>query len=636
MASPLYIAQQVFSAYTASNLNQGALECVNGTASNSTLPSATSAALPTDVSSLFSFFLSFSALREWFKLFVLGSVLESLRRFALYLYHRVYNSFFVTAHLEDGDTSYYRMMIWLSKRPEWKQARDVQVTSRTYGVNPEHLAAPAVDGEPFDESVRLVPAEHTSLSFFAHGSWIRATRTFRESQWGNREESLELRIFSWRKDILYKLLSEAKKSYESAQENTISIYSSDIHNNWRLIASRPKRPLNSIFLDPGIKNLLVDDARDFLDSKAWYAARGIPFRRGYLLYGAPGSGKTSIIHSLAGELELDVYIISLSRSLLDDTALADLISDLPEKCIALMEDIDAAFDQNLNRGDLDKENESNNAKNGDTNKKTQMAAPTSKVTLSGLLNALDGVGAQEGRILFATTNRYTSLDPALTRPGRMDIHVHFRLASKYQARELYRCFYHPESEAKEREQEGSSEKAKDKAEKGKSESDLDSGYSSTDEKERASSIDFTGASHRSRAPKLSAKQVAALAMQFAEAIPQRELSMASLQGYLMTYKVRPYEAVKDAPAWVEKQRAAKAEREAKLKAAEEEAKAAAAKTESAPTPAPTSEIASTPTSTTVPVPAVPTPDVKPVSTSASDQPDTSSTEAKAPEAQATQ
>jgi hypothetical protein len=76
---------------------------------------------------------------------------------------------------------------------------------------------------------------------------------------------------------------------------------------------------------------------------------GIPFRRGYLLYGAPGSGKTSIIHSLAGELGLDIYIISLSKTGLDDTSLNSLISSLPEQCIAIMEDIDAAFTHGLNR-----------------------------------------------------------------------------------------------------------------------------------------------------------------------------------------------------------------------------------------------------------------------------------------------
>lgn len=83
--------------------------------------------------------------------------------------------------------------------------------------------------------------------------------------------------------VLNSILREAKKSYMAAQEHTISVYVSDTSNNWRHIASRPKRPLNSIVLDPGIKDLLIDDARDFLESKRWYGARGIPFRRGYLL-----------------------------------------------------------------------------------------------------------------------------------------------------------------------------------------------------------------------------------------------------------------------------------------------------------------------------------------------------------------
>ncbi|KAH9074687.1 hypothetical protein EDB83DRAFT_2352669 [Lactarius deliciosus] len=68
-----------------------------------------------------------------------------------------------------------------------------------------------------------------------------------------------------------------------------------------------------------------------------------------------------------------------------------------------------------------------------------------KLTLSGLLNALGGISVQEGLKLFATTNRYHVLDPALTRPGRMDLHVEFRLASRYQAWELYRCIYNPDT-----------------------------------------------------------------------------------------------------------------------------------------------------------------------------------------------
>src|SRR5882762_9780176 len=187
---------------------------------------------------------------------------------------------------------------------------------------------------------------------------------------------------------------------------------------------------------------------------------GIPFRRGYLLYGAPGSGKTSMIHSLAGELGLDVYVISLSRTGLDDTALSELISDLPERCIALMEDIDAAFHQGIESRDLndsattppppppppDGQAQSQGQSPGGNGGNGGNGGPrssASRITLSGLLNAIDGIGAHDGRILYATTNKYFALDPALCRPGRMDLHIEFKLASRYQARELFRCFYMP-------------------------------------------------------------------------------------------------------------------------------------------------------------------------------------------------
>lgn len=160
-------------------------------------------------------------------------------------------------------------------------------------------------------------------------------------------------------------------------------------------------------------------------------------------YGAPGCGKSSTIQSIAGELGLDVYIVTLSRSGLDDNALYELIGRLPKRCIALMEDIDAAFKQGITRElPLPQKNE----EGGDYPERPEspfLDMGPRGVTLSGLLNALDGIGAQEGRILFATTNNHAALDPALIRPGRMDVHIEFKLASKLQARELFKCFYDP-------------------------------------------------------------------------------------------------------------------------------------------------------------------------------------------------
>ncbi|KAF8966254.1 P-loop containing nucleoside triphosphate hydrolase protein [Flammula alnicola] len=537
--------------------------CTNITATNATLSQNNPEpfAFPTDISSLITLLLSFSALGNWLKLVVLGSVLETCRRLGLHFYYKIYSSFFITARFDEDDSSYDWMMVWLSSQPSWKQARDVQISTRTFGLN---SSAVMIEGEEENSSsfvnnnrqLAYIPSVASVHSFWYKRHWVRVSRSTREGYYGRREDILEICILSRDHLILNDLLIQAKKTYQQAQEHMISVYVSDISNNWRHIASRPKRPLTSIVLDPGIKDLLIDDARDFLESKSWYSARGIPFRRGYLLYGAPGSGKTSIIHSLAGELGLDVYVISLSRMGLDDTSLGELISELPEKCIALMEDIDAAFSQTLNR-EPDNEEEEKPGKPKKEGRSNQPPAPsTSRITLSGLLNALDGVGAQEGRILFATTNKYSSLDPALCRPGRMDIHIEFKLASKYQAQELYRCFYLPDSEL-------------DAADKDTEKKVDDSGYSSTDEKEEVSSsasdvgsitavsepVNFNGSSHRARAPKLSRHKVASLAAQFSAAIPEREFSMAALQGYLMAYKVRPYDAVKEAPAWVEKERA---------------------------------------------------------------------------------
>ena len=63
---------------------------------------------------------------------------------------------------------------------------------------------------------------------------------------------------------------------------------------WALAGSRPKRPLSSVVLDRKIKKRIVEDASDFLKSEKWYADRGIPWRRGYLFHGKPGTGKTSL------------------------------------------------------------------------------------------------------------------------------------------------------------------------------------------------------------------------------------------------------------------------------------------------------------------------------------------------------
>lgn len=500
------------------------------------------------IGSVLTLLLSFSGLRDWLKLIVLGGALETLRRFASSFWDWVLGKFFLTIHLDNDDVAYDWLMIWLSLQPAWRKAREVQISSKDYGLN--RNATVVVPGETDaageTRSVAYLPTYNSTHSMIYNRHWMRVTRTRQDLGEGCTRESLQISLLARNRDVINQLLREAKEAYTREDQNRVAIYTCDQYNCWHRSASRSKRPMSSIVLDPEIKDMIMEDAKDFMSSETWYADRGIPFRRGYLLYGAPGSGKTSLIHALAGELKLDVYVISLSRRGFDDAKLNEMISDLPPRAIALIEDIDASFTTAVGvRGSNSASSVGSGGEDG------------CGVTLAGLLGAIDGVAAQEGRLLFATTNHIEVLDPALTRPGRMDVHVEFRLATKWQAKELFKSFFPPVPPSE-------LPAADDHVEY----DEQDAGSSTcstlvnTPPRSRTSSASnrpkFTASGGPIRTtPKLSAEKVEHLAEQFAKAIPEEEVSMAALQGHLMCYKRQPIEAVECAPAWIAKERAAR-------------------------------------------------------------------------------
>jgi SpoVK/Ycf46/Vps4 family AAA+-type ATPase len=121
----------------------------------------------------------------------------------------------------------------------------------------------------------------------------------------------------------------------------------------------------------------------------------------------------------------------------DDAFLSRAASSIPKHSIFLLEDIDCAFSS---RDDDDADLETAPSFSG--------APPTarkSSVTLSGLLNVIDGVGSEEGKLFFATTNYVDRLDPALLRPGRIDMKIPYHLASRAQAAALFTRFFPAES-----------------------------------------------------------------------------------------------------------------------------------------------------------------------------------------------
>ncbi|KAI5120825.1 hypothetical protein M0805_003221 [Coniferiporia weirii] len=555
-------------------------------AGNSSLESsfASPKELLATVSSLWTFLLSFSTVRDGAKLFIVGGALESVRRLLVMAWASFVESFFITAEFEDRDDTFTWIMFWLSKQPKWSRSRSVRISTSKYGQSGVSDQVPGEDdGEKTSPSVRRLaytPTHDKTQHMWYKGSWMCVTRSRTQGDMWNRngDERLTITLFTRNHSKIDSLLLDAKRTFKKESEGRINIFVSDAYNEWVLAGSRPKRPLSSVVIDKGVKKRLLADAKDFMESERWYAERGIPWRRGYLLHGSPGSGKTSLIHSLAGELDLDIYVISLSKKNLDDSTLNELISKLPSRSLALMEDIDAAFFRGVTR-EGDAAAASNvpghppdvSAQEPPGQSTAQSSGPSmSGVTLSGLLGAIDGVAAQEGRLLFATTNKYAALDPALVRPGRLDVHVRFENAGRAQAAELFRCFFPPASDIDE-DREDSTD--------GTGENDVDTEsvigdstmvgslprsptkYSSSDtvKDDLPTTLYMSDLGSGCHYPKLSHREVSRLASEFSARVPEGEFSMAAIQGLLMQYKTRPYLVVNEVGTWVANERKKRAE-----------------------------------------------------------------------------
>lgn len=181
-----------------------------------------------------------------------------------------------------------------------------------------------------------------------------------------------------------------------------------------------RRPMGSVALPEGVQGQVENLISDFQSSKSDYELKGIPYSLSILLSGPPGAGKSSLASALSESLSRDIYILSIS-DLESDSQLWSLISNISDG-ILLIEDIDS-FDAVKSRT----ENiEGSKSEDG--------------VSLSGVLNALDGVVTPQGLIVVMTSNYPERLDNAITRPGRVDLHVEFGELQGSQVRTLHKIW----------------------------------------------------------------------------------------------------------------------------------------------------------------------------------------------------
>jgi len=209
-------------------------------------------------------------------------------------------------------------------------------------------------------------------------------------------------------------------------------------SSWIEAIMRPSRSIDSVALETSKKQALVDDIAYYLtpECECFYANRGYPYRRGFLLYGPPGTGKTSFCLALAGHFSLDLYILSLGDKGMTDQRLDALFGDLPKRCILLLEDVDSAgLEREVSRAELRK------LRRGREDEWEDRSSSQSSLTLSGLLNNIDGPLSKDGRVVCMTSNAPDNLDPALIRPGRCDQKVLFGYANEEICIKLFEDLY---------------------------------------------------------------------------------------------------------------------------------------------------------------------------------------------------
>lgn len=162
-------------------------------------------------------------------------------------------------------------------------------------------------------------------------------------------------------------------------------------------ASAERNPFANLFYPPEVMHH-VDVLKMWLAKGEWYKERGIPWRRGMLFKGPPGTGKSSLARAIAEDLDLKMYVFHLST--MSDQEFVEAWDSVASRSMVLFEDFDTVF--NLRES------------------QTQHGA----LTFECVLNKLSGVGTKNGLVLVVTTNHPEKIDDALiNRPGRIDVVV---------------------------------------------------------------------------------------------------------------------------------------------------------------------------------------------------------------------
>jgi energy-coupling factor transporter ATP-binding protein EcfA2 len=257
-----------------------------------------------------------------------------------------------------------------------------------------------------DNKTLIGPAYGTHIFFFNKKVYWFTIDKVESSGTNKQKKSITVKTFGRNNKCLIDLANHFK--YESVDKTDRFVF---VHGKegWEDGRKPIKRSLESVMVPVEIKNTITNALDNFYKDESWYIEKGLSYKIGTLLYGEPGTGKTSLIRALATLYNKNIYTLNLSR--VNDESLMSAFSSVRENSFIVLEDFDTSKITNT------RESKKQSLLDSDE---------MSPLTLAGLLNTLDGINTPQGSVIFFTTNHIEKIDPALLRAGRCDVKIELR------------------------------------------------------------------------------------------------------------------------------------------------------------------------------------------------------------------